>query len=642
VLRRLFPLVCAVLLLSIIPSLSSAKVRESGFTTDARVTLNTYTALVEEHLSWILKGLKALASTEGAVSGDWERIRGPLSELGKGIDTNAAVWFVRPDGSYCTVEKGLTGQSLSDRTYFPGLMAGNDVEGELVRSKSTGKRSVIIATPIRRDGQVTGGLGASVDMEKLAKMLDERMQLPSDMVFYSIDPQGRTALHRDTVRMFEFPSEIGSRSLRNALMEMLSRPAGAVTYTFGGAKKTALFRKSEATGWVFALGTGGKSKTGELPPILSELQKGVQDILESWKSRLAKAAGETAASGLRDDALRGILRPLCQSGPGAVDCSFVNPQGLMTMVEPLEYRKFEGSDISKQEQVVRLQKTKKPVMSRVFRSVEGFEAVDIEHPVISPGGRLLGSVSVLMRPESFLAEVILPFVHGLPVDVWVMDNEGRILYDPDAEEIGRNLFTDPLYKPFPQLISLGKEIIRKRSGKGSYTFFDTGLKETVKKEAQWATIGLYGTEWRMVVTHVLERTSHVREKEKSGRAFSEESLRDLSLNEPFLSAVSRESEGEITQIFRDFSDSTQGIYSIQWVDAQGINRLGYPKENSLRGVDLRTSKIPSALHFLKALDEKRELSFFSSLTEGRVGYFLLLPLFREGDFLGLLYVIILR
>jgi hypothetical protein len=32
-----------------------------------------------------------------------------------------------------------------------------------------------------------------------------------------------------------------------------------------------------------------------------------------------------------------------------------------------------------------------------------------------------------------------------------MQKDGRILYDPDTEEIGRMLFDDPLYKPYPQL-----------------------------------------------------------------------------------------------------------------------------------------------------------------------------------------------
>ena len=44
--------------------------------------------------------------------------------------------------------------------------------------------------------------------------------------------------------------------------------------------------------------------------------------------------------------------------------------GKLVVVEPPEYRKFEGADISKQAQVIQLHRTRKPVLSAVFRSVE--------------------------------------------------------------------------------------------------------------------------------------------------------------------------------------------------------------------------------------------------------------------------------
>ncbi|NTU43867.1 MAG: hypothetical protein HGA78_12625 [Nitrospirales bacterium] len=140
-----------------------------------------------------------------------------------------------------------------------------------------------------------------------------------------------------------------------------------------------------------------------------------------------------------------------------------------------------------------------------------------------------------------------------------MDKDGRILYDPDADEIGRNLFSDPLYQPYHQLIDFGREVIRKSSGKGGYTFLGAGLTKPVKKEAHWATIGLFGTEWRMVVIHEQGGLPSIREKTKTGKPFSEEGLKELSLNESFLSAVSDGKEGEIVRFFRDFYDSLTGV-----------------------------------------------------------------------------------
>ena len=67
--------------------------------------------------------------------------------------------------------------------------------------------------------------------------------------------------------------------------------------------------------------------------------------------------------------------------------------------------------------------------SAVFRSVEGFDAADAEYPVIAPDGRFIGSVSLLFKPETFLENILHPLVRGLPVDIWVMEPGGRILFD---------------------------------------------------------------------------------------------------------------------------------------------------------------------------------------------------------------------
>lgn len=73
--------------------------------------------------------------------------------------------------------------------------------------------------------------------------------------------------------------------------------------------------------------------------------------------------------------------------------------------------------------------------------------------------------------------------------------ERRILYDPDTEEIGRMLFDDPIYKPYPHLLDLGRRIAEERTGSGSYEFPAMGgLEEPVRKEANWSTVGLHGTE----------------------------------------------------------------------------------------------------------------------------------------------------
>ena len=225
-------------------------------TVDARVALRAYTAFVEQRLGSVLTALSAVAAGSDARSGQWDRISAPLAAIRARVGTAAVVWYVEPDGSYFTTEEGLTNKSLADRSYFAALMAGRDAEGPLVVSKASGRSSTIVAAPIRANGHVIGGLGASIDLVKLSKVVQTRFAFPSSVDFYAIDSAGRYALNKATSLIFSFPSKLGSPSLRAAVHTMLSTSSGRVSYRFDGASRTVLYMRSRATGWTFAIGVG--------------------------------------------------------------------------------------------------------------------------------------------------------------------------------------------------------------------------------------------------------------------------------------------------------------------------------------------------------------------------------------------------
>jgi hypothetical protein len=611
---------------------------------DMRLLLNAFTALTEEHIEGTLRGLKILSVSEEVRSGDWNAMKGLLTEFGRSGINAAAVWYARTDGRYYTVENGLTDQNISDRSYFPRLLAGNDVVGDLVISKSTGERAAVIAVPVRKYKKIVGILGVSVSADAMSRMLQGKMALPEDMVFYALDAHGQASIHRESSRLFVFPSDLGSRTLKRAVKEMLSRKEGTVRYEFHG-EKTVVFKRSQMTDWVFAIGLSAGAAAGaakeEAPPILSELADEITARLSKLDADLASAAKELSEAGLHNSAARKVLRDLCRSFPFAVDCAAVDISGRMVTVEPEGYRQFEGVDISDQEQVVRLRESKEPVMSKVIRTVEGFDAVDIERPVYSAQGVFAGSVSVLIRPEYLISDVAATLVQGLPIDVWAMQKDGRIIYDPDEEEIGRMLFDDPIYKPFPQLLSLGKVISKNRSGSGSYEFLGKGLKSPVRKDAYWTTVGLHGTEWRLVLTHSLaEEGSYAkRNLAELGVKPSEESLRDVAGSERLKMALAGNNTEEIRSIFKNFFAENYGIYSIQWVDPLGINRYGYPEENSPVNFNFHSLRTPSSKYILRAVSKERESSFEAPLAEGKKGLFFMIPVNKGKEYLGMVYII---
>lgn len=54
--------------------------------------------------------------------------------------------------------------------------------------------------------------------------------------------------------MFEYPSDMGSPSLRSAVEQMLANQSGVVKYVFRDIHKTILSKRSSTLDWVFALG----------------------------------------------------------------------------------------------------------------------------------------------------------------------------------------------------------------------------------------------------------------------------------------------------------------------------------------------------------------------------------------------------
>lgn len=159
--KRIF-LSVATLLMAVVFALGIA---QTAVKPDAQSLLSAFASYTDLRLSSVQQSLGILASTGEARSARWAKMEALLSAYQKS-DGGLIVWFVRPDGSYYTVDKGLMDVRLSDRSYFPDLMAGKKVMGALVVSKATGQRSAVIAIPMIERGRVIGAIGASLFLDR--------------------------------------------------------------------------------------------------------------------------------------------------------------------------------------------------------------------------------------------------------------------------------------------------------------------------------------------------------------------------------------------------------------------------------------------------------------------------------------------
>ena len=234
-----------------------AKAAGARLRVDGRVALASLMSLSDGRLQRVADSLKTLAGADEARSADWEKIKGPLAELQK-RSIPLVAWFALPDGTYWTVDKGLIAQKLSDRPYFPRLLAGKRVIGDLVVSKSTGKCVTIVAVPIVSHGSVVGALGCSVYLDKLSSLIEKEMALDKSMIFYSFNAEPLLALVWDTQLVFLEPMK--QPTLKRPFGEMLKKSQGAVKYVYRGRERNVIFRKSPVTNWWYAFGTvrGGR------------------------------------------------------------------------------------------------------------------------------------------------------------------------------------------------------------------------------------------------------------------------------------------------------------------------------------------------------------------------------------------------
>jgi serine/threonine-protein kinase len=115
-------------------------------------------------------------------------------------------------------------------------------------------------------------------------------------------------------------------------------------------------------------------------------------------------------------------------------------------------------------------------------------------------GRMIGLFTTIMRTDKIRPDVLAYDPETTDFRIWGMQNDGLILYDEDPSQIGLFLFTDGIYKNFPELLKFGEEIRKEPWGIGYYSFLAENKKDTIYKIAAWDTV-MDPINWKIIVTH---------------------------------------------------------------------------------------------------------------------------------------------
>ena len=234
-----------------------------------------------------------------------------------------------------------------------------------------------------------------------------------------------------------------------------------------------------------------------------EIQYTVQLVLDSLDHDVSNAASELSTADLSPEVATRLFNVMLLKFPFLIDVCTTDASGRMVTVLPEAYSKYEGTDISQQPVTIQVTETKKPLLSSMFTTVEGMDAVVITWPIISDKGELMGSVSALFKPADLFAGIIKQGLEGTGIAIDVMQLNGLNIYDSTGYDTGVNLFTDPATQQYTELIALGHQMVAEESGTGSYSNVNHDTGKMIKKRAYWETVKLHDTAWRVMSSHVL-------------------------------------------------------------------------------------------------------------------------------------------
>ncbi|HNX90847.1 MAG TPA: cache domain-containing protein [Candidatus Omnitrophota bacterium] len=242
----------------------------------------------------------------------------------------------------------------------------------------------------------------------------------------------------------------------------------------------------------------------ELKVVLGNLNDRLKTKFMELEGKMQTASRDLSAKGMTGPSAREVLCGLCAADPNVIDCIIIDKSGEILVAEPEKYRSYEGTSVKYQAQIKEMLEKKKPVLTNLFEPIEGGNAVAFQYPIIGQDGEFCGSVSMLLDVYGLIKGMVSGQIKDKNCMVWVMQADGTIIYDPDPNQVNKNIFNDDLFRPFVSLIFFSREVAEKKEGTGSYEFYAAGLKdqEMTSKQAVWETFSFAGAEWRLVAVEI--------------------------------------------------------------------------------------------------------------------------------------------
>ncbi len=174
----------------------------------------------------------------------------------------------------------------------------------------------------------------------------------------------------------------------------------------------------------------------------------------------------------------------------------VDENGVILFTVP--QREAEGKNIADQKHIRELMRTHQPVVSDVFRAVQGYDAVALHVPVFDEA-RFKGSIAIVINFQNLAHRYFDVIKIGKTGYAWVVSRDGTELYCPVAGHSGRNVFENA--REFPSRRAVAREMLKGGAGTGSYSArVDARDSKPTKQLAVYYPVALGNTFWSIAVT----------------------------------------------------------------------------------------------------------------------------------------------
>jgi hypothetical protein len=245
--------------------------------------------------------------------------------------------------------------------------------------------------------------------------------------------------------------------------------------------------------------TSRTSQGEQLKTATLQIKHAVQLELDNLDRDLSAAAAEMTNTGLSGPEAGQILNRLYSKYRYMIEFATADTNYKIIAIVPEGYSGFQGGYVAIYEngQLI-TEKVTKPELRYAVVMFEFFYTDAVIWPIFSSNGKAIGSVSALFEPQKLFTRTIGPDLIPSDVAVNIVQLDGLNIYASGYTDTYSNILTDPAVQPYKDLVKLGKKIVARESGNGSYTSVNKATGQTVKKQACWTSVGLHGTEWRIV------------------------------------------------------------------------------------------------------------------------------------------------